>query len=138
MVLCQRVLKDILRGLGFTQREMGNEQQSGCEDSKMRSKETKQEAISMIQGRDDSHLGWDGGRGDGEVGRSKKYLGGAINRTYSSGIGRKGEKTVRDTTEIQDLESWTDSTVHSLSQRKLKDKGLAQGGEGGGLQAPGL
>lgn len=50
MVLCQRVLKDILRGLGFTQREMGNEQQSGCEDSKMRSKETKQEATSTIKG----------------------------------------------------------------------------------------
>lgn len=47
-VMCQRVLKDILRGLGFIRREMGNQQQSGCGGSKTTGKETTQGAIPRI------------------------------------------------------------------------------------------
>lgn len=61
---------------------------------------------------------WGGGRGDGEVGRSKKYLGGTINRTYSFDTGSKGEEGVKDTTGIPDLESWVDSTEPEKTEDK--------------------
>ena len=54
LVTCQRVLKDILRDLGFIQREMGS-QQSGCRGSKTRGRETQQGSVSTIHRRDDSN-----------------------------------------------------------------------------------